>query len=453
MNEKGNRNRVKQYGPALVFAAFILLYVVLNLFWTYMRADDFNYREVLHEFDSLWEWFVYNYNSWSGRLVQVIHVVFLQAGVWPFQLVNSCVMAVQMYLLYRMARDAAGRVMETAEKMVLTLFCGVGLIFVGWIYESMFWPAAMITFTWGTFCSLAVVCTLRDAAKGSAIAGWRWALTCLAACYASYSEQSAAVQLGFLVVFAGAFLALRRPIPRPYWLVAALAVVNTAISWLAPGNAVRYQTETLLRWPDYETYGLFRKLALGVSYALDGLTGTWLRYTLVAAALLVLSNLLRRRWLAAVLSLIPAGYYEWAVLGEWFPPLRAAVPIYSYLPGDDLFAGTPWLAFCTFLGLFVFLLLAFLLFLSGPQELDWFSGFLALAAFGSLVMMGFSPTIYVSGSRCGYMYNVLINLVSVRLWCRSLTAFRWPRWAITLAGVGILGFTVLVTVQIMNPVL
>lgn len=421
----------------LTAASIGLLYLFINLLQVQLHGDDYYYSQVIQMYGSLANWFVYNYTHWSGRIIQLFHVFFLQGEAWPFRVLNFMAMSGEAVLFFRLARSSKDR----QPRALLLLFCGIQVISIAWIFESMFWPAAMISYCWGTVCMLFVISLLWQLYQGERISAFHWVAACLAACYASYAEQPAAVLLGFLLVFLVAFLVKRIAIPKPFWLLAALAAINTVICLSAPGNAVRSDLEMFFHWPDFDAYGLFRKLALGISYALEMLTGNLLRYLLMAAALLALTNLLHKRWIPFALSIIPAGYYGLAVLEEWIPALRPWLPLYNYMPGNDLFSGTAWLMLCTCLGVSMFVLLAMAAIVSSDSEPDFFNGFLLLAAFASLMIMCATPTIYVSGGRCGYVSNVLINLVAVRLWGQCLHTGWFCGWkgalvAVTLTGYG-----------------
>ena len=438
-----------QWALILTGASIVLLYLAINLMRVRLHGDDYYYSQVTQIYGSLVSWFVHNYMYWSGRVVHVLYVLLLKGGVLPFQILNFLAMLGQAALFFRLACSSCDR----QPRALLLLFCGIQVISIAWIFESMFWPVAMVLYCWGTLCMLFVISLLWKICQGKRISTFYWAAACLAACYASYAEQPAAVLLGFLLVFLAAFLIKRITIPKPFWIISALAVINTAVCLLAPGNAIRSDLESFVHWPDYDAYGPFRKLALGITYALEMLTGNLLRYLLIVAALLALANLLHKRWLPFALSVFPAGYYGLAVLEEWAPSLRVWLPLYEYTPGSDLFAGTPWTMFCTCLGVSMFVLLAGTLMVSASGEPDFLNGFLLLAAFASLVVMCATPTIYVSGGRCGYVSNVLINLAAVRLWGQCLETGWFRGWKGGLTGLALTGYGIMVVMRTLAPAL
>ena len=420
-----------------------LFYLVVNFARVQLHGDDFYFAQVIQLYGSAVNWLVFNYTHWSGRIVHFFYVLLLEGDAWPFRVLNSFVMVGELVLFFRMGCMREQKYGRT----LLLLLCGVQVIGVARIFESMFWPVAMVLYCWGMLCTLLVLYTLESVYRRKKVATGQWIVACLAACYTSYAEQPAAVLLGFLLVFGVAFRIRNIPIPGPFWIVSALTVLNTAICLLAPGNAVRTELEIVQRWPDYDTYGLFRKLSLGISYTLEMLTGNLLRYLLIAAALLVLANLLYKRWIPLALSIVPAGYYGLAVLQEWFPALRAWLPLYDYMPGNDLFGGSLWAMFCTCLGVSMFVLLALAAMLGAPEELEFCNGFLLLAAFASLLVMCATPTIYASGSRCGYVSNVLINLVAVRLWGQCLNTGWFRGWKGALTAVALVGYSCIVAAR------
>lgn len=426
-------------------AAILIVYLIIDLRWVNLRADDFYYGEVIEIYGSLENWFSYYFQNWGGRLIQLPYVLLLQAGIWPFRVLNFFVLVGQLFLLFRLC--GRGELLQSGEATILLLFTGLQEINIVLLYESMLWPAGMVSYFWCSTCMLVNLWVLQEAFLGEKVSRWKWGVACLAAGYASCFEMTGVTLTAFLAVYLMFFLIKHRPIPRAFWAIVLITLLGTALCLLAPGNAVRTRLEALVWWPDFEAYGPIRKFVLGGIFALDTLQGDLLRYLLIAAAMLFLANWFCRRWLPLGLSLIPVGYYGLAVLEEWFPWLRSWLPIYDYLPGNNLFTGTPWNAFCTFLGVFVFVLFVLTLFLSADGEGDWINGFLALAAFANLFVMCASPTIYVTGGRGHYLSNLLINLLSLRLWHQCLSSGRIRRWELWLMGSGIVLYAAMIAIR------
>lgn len=391
------------------------------------RADDLRYMTGPAEQGGLWNWFIYYYLNWSGRALHLLYVPLTWLPVWVFRVLNALVLTGLAFCLERLAGCMPPLAGERPAP-ALTVCAGALAVCTSSLFNTVLWGCASVSFLWGLVACLFAVWVVCRAFQGKRVPPLTWAGAAACACFAAYAEQPAATLLGCLLALLAAFLLTRRRIPGPFWLLLALAAGNCAVNLLAPGNGVRSFAETIARWPDYGGYDLWRKLALGVSYGLDALTGPLARYVFLLAALLVLRLLLRRRWLPAVLGAACAGYWALATVRDFLPAVR---PLFAFVPGDELFGGGAAALALTWLGLFFWFLLCGLLLWDGA-DWDWPAGLLGLAVPADLVVMGFSPSLYASLERPFYVSNILLNLLSLRQLFRLAQEGALPRRALWL---------------------
>lgn len=291
-------------------------------------------------------------------------------------------------------------------------------------YNTVLWGCASVSYVWGIAACLATVYIVGLSLNGKPIKKACWVVASVCACYAAYAEQPAATLLGFLLIFILIFLLFRQPIPYFVLVISLLTLINSIVNLIAPGNQIRDFTETISRWPDFGSYTLIQKLALGCSYTLDALTGPLARYVFIAVGFLILNLHINRQWVSTVLCILILGYFGCACLQDFFPVFRH---LFNFIPGDNLYGwGFPQLL-CT--GLFLFVWFGLIALISiGDTAPDWFGGILGLAVFANLLIMGFSPTIYASAERPFYVSNLLINLLSLRFFFRFSIVKKVPYW-------------------------
>lgn len=411
----------------LLYAGIFVMFFVFNSCLVF-RADDLRYMSAPEDYGSLWNWFVYYYLNWSGRALHLLYVPLTRMPVWIFRTLNALVLTGLAWCLERLAACFILPANEKPALPALTVAAGALTVCTSSLFNTVLWGCASLSFVWGLAACLFTVWVICRAFCGEAVSPFLWIAAALCACFAAYAEQPAATLLGCLLALLAAFLLSRRRIPFPFWAVLGLTAVNCAVNLAAPGNGVRSFAETISRWPDYGSYNLWQKLALGLTYGLDALTGPLARYVFILAGLLTLRLLLCRRWLSALMGILCTGYWMLASARDFVP---AVEPLFAFVSGDNLYGGGNHALLLTWLGLFFWFLLCGLLLADGGQP-DWAAGLMGLAVLANLVVMGFSPSLYASLERPFYVSNILINLLSLRQLFRGAVESHLPRWAFWL---------------------
>ena len=401
-----------------LFAVF-LLFNSRMVFW----SDDLRFLAAPEQYGGIGNWFAYYYQNWSGRVLHLVFVLVARMPIWVFRTLNALFLAGLAFCLEQLAACFVLPDRETPALPALTLAAGALAVCTSSLFNTVLWGCSTVLYLWGLTLCFITVWVLCLALQGREIPPVLWGVAAVCACFAPYAEQPAATLLGYLLVLLAAFLLTRRHIPLPFWPILALAAVNSAVNLAAPGNGVRTFAETISRWPDYGGYSLWRKLALGLSYGLDALTGPLARYGFILAALLALRLLLCRRWLPMLLAGVCAGYWALAAARDFVPALAG---LFAFVPGNDLYAGGPSALPLTWLALFFWFLLCGVLLTDG-ETIDWGAGVTGLAVLANLVLMGFTPSIYASLERPFYVSNILLNLLSLRQLVRIARESRLPR--------------------------
>ena len=406
-----------------IFTVF-LLFNSRMVFW----SDDLRFLAAPDQYGGIWNWFVYYYQNWSGRVLHLVFVLIARMPIWVFRILNALFLTGLTFCLEQLAACFITTDRKISELPALMLAAGALAVCTSSLFNTVLWGCSTVLYLWGLTLCFFTVWVICLALQGHNVPPALWFASALSACFAAYAEQPAATLLGYLLVLLAAFLLTRRRIPRPFWVVLVLAVLNSAVNLAAPGNGVRSFAETISRWPDYGSYDLWQKLSLGLTYGLDALTGPLARYVFILAGLLTLRLLLCRRWLPALMGALCAGYWMLASARDFVPAVEA---LFVFLPGNNLYTDSPSAFSLTWLALFFWFLLCGVLLADG-DTFDWGAGVTGLAVLANLVIMGFSPSLYASLERPFYVSNILINLLSLRQLFRCAAESRLPRWAFWL---------------------
>lgn len=234
-------------------------FLLLAAAWVMARLglqDASDDRIFLHALEqrSLVEFLVSRYHDWSGRtlidgaLVGTIGIALVWKLGIPIALLGSAWCIWRLTLVQRLP-------MIPGTALVLLM---AFLIHVMVLAETVYWVTGFYNYLLPSFLALVVMVVLcaRDTLPGL------YLLAFPAIVFACQSEQVGAV---VLVVLSARIALLRvqgRAAGHEAWLLLAGAIAALA-SWLAPGNAVRMESE--LRWfPEYADAGLLEKVGMGL---------------------------------------------------------------------------------------------------------------------------------------------------------------------------------------------
>lgn len=371
-----------------------------------MRLDDLYFDQMFTRFDGNLLSFAQEYwTIWSGRVLPHTIFVFLM-GISPV-LVNILSAAVTAGLIVLMAKiaqpekEAYGRRFLLSVLMLLWFYLATPAEYLN---VTVFWKTAAVLYIWGLFFALAAllpfISLLYDGREPSRL---YYAAAFFGALYAAGFEASGAL----FAVFGGAAIIAA-------WLSGKKAGAVRLILWAAgtaafafflaaPGNAVRLEEECLIWYPDFGLLTTADKFFMGLFYTLGDLAGS-LNLPMVLISLLLFVHALLGRKGAGVtlLTLVPLIYYGLA-------GFENAGPLYRYLNPPVLAADSAELV-NTGIGLFAAFLLFFLILALTYRERSIVPAFFYAAALSEAAVMAFSPTFFVSESRCIFFARELLMI-------------------------------------------
>lgn len=210
-----------------------------------------------------------------------------------------------------------------------------------------------------------------------------------------------------------------------------LSFFELIFSMTTPGNWIRFQTETARWFPKYGQFNFINKLDLDISsFGKAFFLNISLLFLLVFLLTAILVYKQKRNYYVTILSAIPRCFNLIIYLGgtihlnttNFGDPTR--VMIWSTAHIDKIFTknGTnlslfypsTWIATLLILGLLFCLVLGLYFSFSNTYN-GSFAALLLLMAFCSLVLMGFSPTVWASGMRTYYIVYISMLLLVLML--------------------------------------
>lgn len=405
-----NKGYRKERKPIL-WLPYLLVIVILSVYT--LRVDVFfgdNYFRAMNwKGQSLLQFvFLDRYQTFSGRWLLDLFLCLIGDHAWIWRVLNIFFSAVIVLTLDKLL--SLTTLWEKTTLAVLLLL---------YPFESMAgagWMSTTAVYWWVLAALLVSFLPVKWSLSGKKPSPWQWIVFLVATAYACNQEQAAVL---FLVVAAAAILAKR--LRDGKWSVTAFQIVQLIAASamllsviLGPANGLRREQEIAAHFANYGSFGLFEKLYLGVTHTFDmffALPGM----LMIPISVMILFAAWRKRGRTdgpVILSAVPlllSILYSYLVLlfpqlSQWF---------YSHYNAEtfDFTNMTTWFP-VFFVCLFVISMLK-TLWDAGEAGMKGFCLPAAVFLGGVLttVAMGFSPTVYASGTRTDvFLWFALIFL-------------------------------------------
>ena len=427
------KSKYRQILPYIFcFAGFLIISSYIH-----ERSDDLVFRDSYSQYDNLAQWLQWFSSNWGGRVIpQGILVVLLQMPPIVFGLLNA---AAGTLLAFYSKRFIDGK--HTVSDAAYCFSFMIGLLFAipaKILHGTVFWKCANVLYLWG-FSALFIAlypfaCLLRGEKTG--IPGFAAAL--FAAAYAASFEQAGICMVGMMTVLSGYCFIFRHKegngqgtekadrrsgcVQVIILLIAAAAL--TAVFCLLPGNKVRLEEETVRWYPQFAMLTIPEKVLLGLAYAADGLEG-YAMVPLVAVAWMAMMKHMKKGGpvTGKVISAAVFAYFALMAIDR-ISELNGSEGWLSGFftvskPDMEEFALEGAAIMRNLLHYAAYLGLGYLVTSAPEKRTDPIAFVLYFGGLGSLVLMGFSPTISSSIERPLFFGCFMMIMVLFREYCKQ----------------------------------
>lgn len=415
---------------------YVLLFVLL-LVWHFKingSGDDLYFAAALNgEGQSVAGFLSGRYQTWSSRLLIEAVLVFMVQRVWLWRVLNSLVLTGIAVLCAKLAGGEKEPVLGWGLcAMVLLIPCDV-LNEAGWI-------ATQVNYTWPALCALAALLPVKRTLCGEYLPIWEAVFAVPALLFAANQEQFCAALLALLAAGLIRTICIYKRIPWFCALELLLCMGMLVGIVLCPGNKARYAAEIGAWFPNYGELTFAVKAEMGYSSTGFGLimqkNAMFLSFSLLLAVPVWLKS---RNFLTRVISAFPAAAS--LMLGFFPQTLEVVLPRIARMrnmlgeTGTGATILSPGTLMPDLLLLAIFLCVVYSLFTGLGAQNGWMMLYALCVGLATRLVMGFSPTIWASGTRTFIpLYTVMMGIGAVVL--RSIQcvpmsdkALRWIRRA------------------------
>lgn len=398
----------KKYLPFWVFA------VVMGIYHVIMREPEGSdamwfFRNQLDTY-TLTDYLNMRYDTWSSRLLIEAVLVYISRNILAWKLLDF---VFWMFLAWALVWIFPEEKRETASCFIV----GILLLYPMWDLRTAGWIATSVNYSWplalGVFSLHGTARTFR----GQKTSVYMWILYSLAALYAANMEQMAAVLFGINFCAAVCFALEKRPWKQYAGTlgVTAIAAAELIFIFTCPGNGARKEQEIINWMPNFGSYHLLDKVSMGFVDTMHHLIASgnliYLCYTGCLAWIVCLKTKdVRIRFAAAV----PVGMNLWFVAGSdmmerYFPGFFKLMEKNAFICGSNYHLAANYIPTVLYLLLAGCMLVSFVTVCESYFEL-FGQGILLALGLASRIVMGFTPTIYVSQERTFFYLYIIFGI-------------------------------------------
>ncbi len=380
-------------------AVFLVLFFLIkdltgdDFYYLYYKDSEVNHLGALVQFLSM------RYQSWSSRLIsETVILLLLSLGMTVWRIFTvGCVLIVVFCIKY-----LSGIKNVSWQNLAL---CMLMAAFPICYYNSAGWVTTTSVYLMSAAFGLIALCPIRKWMDGKEIVWWEATFCLLSAVIASNHEQVCAILLGAYLCVCVYEIILQHTVPRLFLGIILVCVISVIFILTCTGNSLRTASETETWLPVFADWTLWEKLIRGILHTADfffydkniNFVCLFLMF-IIGILVLQRAELLWKKvlsvvgvvWVCSSMGLIllqrahiigETAVFRWGPHGENM--LSSKIDIYRA---------------CS--ALFLCLLLAMELYWLFGKSRDLLTAYLILGAgFGSVALVGFSPTIYASGNR------------------------------------------------------
>lgn len=434
MNNKLTKNNFYYFLPFFILA---LVYAIF-LSKTPIIVDDLALIDQYVGITWAQEWanILYDYYNWSSRVIinAAIHIFLGHRRIY-WVLASSILIFILLIAL-----DTIFNPKKDKKKNLIIILLFV--IFPFHLLAGSGWRVGSISYFWTIACAVIGIIPLAMILRKEKVPPIILIISTLSLIFAGNHEQCLVV----LLMIYGAFLCyfvITKKLQWPFLLQCFTLFASFVFIITAPGNGARAQTESMVRFKDFGMLNLLDKLDLGFTSTMQKLLFTgnsiFLVFSIIVA-IYIINNYQSKFY--QIIGVIPlsvsliVGFAKTWLISEYnnITNLIGTIPINGMITVDNHLSLYPYVKLAIFLIVGIALTIDLYL-VFGNTYKTIFAEALLFGGIASRIMLGFSPSIWISGDRTYlflYFALLMISLMTInqtkivnhkRTWSISLLYF------------------------------
>lgn len=363
------------------------------------------------------------YETWASRMFIEAVLVYISRNILLWKIIDW---AFWVFLAWALIRLFPEDKRESAGWMVV----GILLVYPIWDLRTAGWIATSVNYTWtlalGAFALHGVADTYYQCVWKSGdkkrISPIMYIIYAIAALYSANMEQMSAVLLAVSGCSILYFISQKIPVKQyiSSIICCVISVAEFVFILICPGNAARKSQEIINWMPNFESYSLLDKINMGFMDTMQHLLSSgnlmFLAFALVLAILVFLKTKDTVFRFTAVfpvaLNILLVFFRD--TLEAYLPTFSKLMEKSAFITGKNYHLAANYLPMILYLAVIGCVLISLVVVCESWFELAGQSLLLALAL-ATRVIMGFTPTIYISQERTFLYLYILLGVSGIWL--------------------------------------
>lgn len=423
---------IKNNYPIVVF---FLLMLALHMIMGFL-GDDVKYAKVLAN-HSLLDYMGIRYYNWSSRIIiESFLVILAKQNLLVWKILDTILYTLGAYLVIKFVN-------RDNNKNILFLGVALFLMYPFFDMAGAGWISTTLNYSWCFVFAMIGFIPLINTMNNRKTSKIVYVISILSLLYAVNQEQSCALIFGLNIVYLLYCIIKKQKIDKYNVLVIFISLASMIMILTCPGNAARVVTETSRYYVDFPKLGIIEKLYLGTVPTVGILLKDKILFTvfyiiLSICAIFKTENKYRKyvfyfNILLIIMLVLLKALIDISSIQEYVkisnPLITGIISSLGSIPNNIPLLGDAINIICAkkipsvlnapailaiLLSIYLLLSSALMLFKTfGKEYLTPL--ILFIAGFMSRLVVGFSPTIFESGSRTAFFFYITIIAVTLML--------------------------------------
>lgn len=418
--------KILKNGNGVLFLLFVLEIILIMFVTPNLYDDAWFIEQVTNEINpetneviehTILGFVQERYFSWSSRvIIEFILCLTLKTSKYLWILLEALMVTLVGYSISKLF-------VKDNKKENHIMLVSMILIYPYTIMHQAGWAATTINYMWPLATCLFALIPIKKIWYGEKIRLWEYPLYSISLLFAGNHEQASSILVCTYVLFT-IIMIVRDKKVKPYMIVqSVLAICSIIFILTCPGNYVRQQEE-MRRFIDFGMLTFLDKFVLGFTSTFGQILANQnIVYTLLTSllAIYVFSNYKEK--LYRVISLIPVvsmlvfGHFS-SITFDIFPNLEI---FYELLTTKDVLLTVAncnklYYTFPIIFTFINFICIGMSLLLLTKKCKNNIAVLIYLAGLASRIIMGFSPTVFVSKTRTMIFFDFAMIIISFLIW-------------------------------------
>ena len=422
----------------LPIIGFFILMLALHKIMAFV-GDDIHYAKILSN-QSLSSFLTFRYYEWSSRLIiDCITVILAKENYLIWKILDIILYTLGVYLLIKFIN-------KDNNKYITLIGVSLFLMYPFFDMASAGWIATTLNYLWCFVFAMISFIPLINEINGKKTNVFVYIISILSLIYATNQEQSCLLILGINALYLIYCMIKKQNISRFNVLIVIISALSLTIILTAPGNSKRVIAETARFYAEYVNFGIIEKLYLGTiptigillkdkvlftvfyiilsASALLKTKNKYLKYLLYFNIILILFLVFFKTLIdiTSIPTYLKIGLMHNPIVISVFstvdsitksmPLINDTIRLLTYKGLPNAVTASTVLA--VLISIYLILSSCWMIFKTFGKE-QLFPLILFIAGFMSRLAVGFSPTVFASGSRTALFFYITIITVTLML--------------------------------------